>query len=170
MVVLVKRYYVVQTRPTQELTAAHELGNQGFEVFYPRLRRAANIHKGRKQQARISALFPKYLFVALDLDVDRWRCINGTRGVIRLICMDDEQPSVVPETVMRSLLAAGEIIDADKAALQFQVGQSVAFRTGSMQGVNGIVQLSSDSRVIVLMQLLGRGVEVTASPDALVLS
>ena len=57
-------------------------------------------------------LFPSYIFVALNLDVDPWRSVNGTFGVTRLI-MAQDRPLPVPvgivETLILSTDAAGRL-------------------------------------------------------------
>ena len=74
-----KRWYVVHTRPNGELRAAHNLERQGFKTYlarYIKERRHA-----RKVERIQQPLFPRYVFVNLDTDTDRWRSILGTFGV-----------------------------------------------------------------------------------------
>lgn len=160
-------YFVVQTQPQRERLAAQELQQQGFRTFYPVIQHLARLRRGKLQAPRQAALFPKYLFVQLDLERDRWRSINGTRGVIRLMCMDDEHPSQVPAPVMSRLLAAGEIIEELRAGLPFNPGDQVEFMDGSFKGVQGIVQLCSAQRVSLLLTLLGGQVVTYCEPKAL---
>ena len=42
-----------------------------------------------------SPLFPRYMFVAIDVAVQRWRSIQSTIGVARLVCNGDH-PAEVP--------------------------------------------------------------------------
>lgn len=160
-------YFVVQTQPQRERLAAQELHNQGFVTFFPVIQHLPVLRKGKLQASRQSALFPKYLFVQLDLAHDQWRSINGTRGVIRLMCMDDEHPSRVPDPVMSRLLAAGEVIEELRAGLPFNPGDQVEFTDGSFKGVQGLVQQCSSSRVTLLLSLLGGQVTTHCEPRAL---
>lgn len=123
--------------------------------------------RGKLVAARKSALFPKYLFVSLDLKLDPWRSVNGTRGVVRLMCMDDETPSPVPGAVMSRLLEAGEIIQERAAGLPFNLGDSVEFVAGPMAGRQALVQMCAMDRVCVLLDLLGGRVKVECEPRAL---
>ena len=78
------RWYVVQSHPHAELRAVAHLQRQGFETYLPRYR------KRRRHARRIETveapLFPRYLFVSIDLATQRWRAIHSTIGVSHLVC------------------------------------------------------------------------------------
>ena len=58
------RWYVVRTQPHSENKASAHLGRQGFETYLPRyLKRRRHARRVETVQA---ALFPCYLFVAID--------------------------------------------------------------------------------------------------------
>ena len=160
------RHYVVQTQPMKERLAVQELGNQGFETFYPQLVRAPRVRRGKFEVPLPVPLFPKYLFVRLDLGEPGWQSINGTRGVVRLMCMDD-RPSPVPQAVMDRMVAAGEVIHESLAGLPFAPGESVEFTEGPMIGLRGIVKLCAADRVTLLLDLLGSVREVRCAPRSL---
>lgn len=161
------RFYVVQTQPQRERLAVNELRNQNFQTFYPVIRHLPRTSRGRLGDSRISPLFPKYVFVSLDLELDQWRSINGTRGVTRLICMDEDRPSPVSQFVMERLLAAGEIIEEREAGLPFNINDLVEFTDGPMEGIQGIVSLCAADRVSLLMDMLGGKVPVHTTPNLL---
>jgi transcriptional antiterminator RfaH len=162
-----ERYYVVQTRPQKESTAAYELKNQGFRTFFPVIRSPRPAKQGKILLPRLSPLFPKYLFVQLDLDLDPWRSINGTRGVVRVMCMDEYRPSPVPVLAMTRLLDAGEVIEEATASLPFNLGDTVEFTDGSMKGRQGLVSACAENRVTLLLDLLGRQTLVQCEPKSL---
>lgn len=161
------RFYVVQTQPQRERLAVNELRNQNFKTFYPVIKHLPRISRGRLGDPRLSPLFPKYVFVSLDLELDRWRSINGTRGVTRLICMDEDRPSAVSPFIMERLLAAGEIIEEREAGLPFNINDLVEFVDGPMKGIQGIVSLCVTDRVSLLMDMLGGKVPVHTAPNML---
>lgn len=162
-----ERYYVVQTRPQKEGTAAFELRNQGFETFFPVIKSQVYVKRSQIFIPRLSPLFPKYVFVKLDIDTAPWRSINGTRGVVRVMCMDEYRPSPVPVLAMTRLLAAGEVIEEDTAALPFNLGDTVEFTDGSLKGRQGLVSACAENRVTLLLDLLGRQTAVHCEPKAL---
>src|SRR5262249_1580125 len=95
---MTSRWYVVQTQPHAESKAVEHLARQGFGAYLPRyLKRRRHARKGEMIGA---PLFPRYLFVAVDLETQRWRAIHSTSGVARLVCNGDEPAPVPPNVVL----------------------------------------------------------------------
>jgi len=92
------------------LLAVEDLQRQGWQPFLP-FHLATRRH-ARKFRAVRAPIFPRYLFVGLDLARDRWRSVNGTVGVQRLV-MAGDQPLPVPvgvvETLMQSVDSLGNV-------------------------------------------------------------
>jgi transcriptional antiterminator RfaH len=153
-----RRWYVVQTRPRDESTALFHLTRQGFEGYLPRfLKRRRH---ARKVDIAPVPLFPGYLFVALDLAAARWRSIQGTVGVSRLVCHGDN-PAPVPAGVVESIQGredpAGWVILHPQSSLR--QGQTVEISNGPLADLRGVFEgLDSKERVVVLLSLLGREV------------
>jgi transcriptional antiterminator RfaH len=159
-------WYVVQSRPNAEDLAIRNLERQGFRPYLPRylkLRRHA-----RRVERVARPLFPSYLFVALDLDADRWRAVQSTVGVARLVCRG-ERPAPLPAGLVEGLIER-----ADEAGLiplpsrpAFRPGQAVRLTEGAFVDLVGLYEGMSDSeRVTVLLDLLGRKVKITAAAHA----
>jgi Transcription termination factor nusG len=98
-----ERWYVVRTHAQSELRAAHHLSNQGFRVFVPRCWK--NRRHARRTETISAPLFPRYIFTVVDRTRDRWRSINGTFGVDRLL-MSGGDPQPVPHGLVESLIRA----------------------------------------------------------------
>jgi len=146
------RWYAVYTLPHREATAQLQLSNQGFRTFLPLV--SKTIQHARRYDTVMAPFFPQYLFVAFDL-THRWRAINGTRGVIRLI-MQNDRPAPVQSGVVESLIAssspAGEVLFRPDIA----PGDSVRLIAGPFAGQLGILQrLDSAGRVQVLLEIMG---------------
>ncbi len=62
-------WYAVNALPSQEARAEVNLLRQGYRVWCPAVAKVRR-HARRKETVR-EALFPGYLFVALDLDTER---------------------------------------------------------------------------------------------------
>src|SRR4029079_6714112 len=122
-----ERWYVVRTLPQRELQARIQLINQGFRVFVPRYLK--NRRHARKLETVSAPLFPRYIFVVLDRTRDRWRSINGTFGVDRLLTQGGE-PQPVPYGVVESL---ADVADSG-GNIQFQFslerGQAIRVTAG----------------------------------------
>src|ERR1700736_5521886 len=95
-------WYVVQTQVNAEAKAARNLVRQGFEIYLPRyLKRRSHARKIEKVAA---PLFPRYLFVQVDMETQRWRSIQSTFGVSRLVT-NGSDPAPVEREVLRVLRA-----------------------------------------------------------------
>ena len=147
-------WYAVQTQPNRENLAVAHLERQGFNVWLPRIERI--IKHARQAKSVRRPLFPGYLFVNLDLETARWRAINGTVGVSRIVSFG-QLPSVVDSAFMTALKAMENIdglVEADHDDLKF--GQDVEILSGPMAGQIGkLLSLNAGNRVTVLLQMLG---------------
>ena len=91
------QWYVVQTQANAENKAIAHLARQGFVTYLPRyLKRRRH---ARRVDVVAAPLFPRYLFVEIDMAAQRWRSIYSTVGVSRLVC-NGEFPASVPERVV----------------------------------------------------------------------
>lgn len=159
------RWYVVHTQPSSEDRASIRLAAQGYHVFYPRLRKT--VRHARKSESKLVPFFPGYLFLRLDISRDRWRAINGTRGVIRLLAQGDV-PQTVPAGIVEELQSHADRQDALVWTPPLNVGQRVRITEGPLEDFVGTLQrLDGADRVLVLLDLLGRFVPATLSCGAL---
>lgn len=159
------RWYVVQTQVNCELKAALNLQRQGFKVYLPRylkLRRHA-----RKLEVVARPLFPRYIFVAIDIAIHRWRSIQSTFGVARLVTNGDD-PAMVPEGVVAAIMAQEDekgFVRLDSRPA-FAPGDKVRVRSGIFMDAAGIFSGVADhDRVAILLEMLGRKVRVLVAAD-----
>jgi len=165
---LSSRWYVVQTHPLAEAKASGHLQRQGFEIYLPKY------HKRRRHARRtetvIAPLFPRYLFVAVDMTSQRWLSIRSTIGVTRLVC-DGDRPAAVPVAVFEALKRredANGLIQLDRQP-QFSPGDKVYIRDGAFQECLGLYEgMTGNERVTVLLDLLGRKVRVSVDAEMLI--
>jgi transcriptional antiterminator RfaH len=153
-----RRWYVARTQPHAESRAKANLEKQGFLTFCPRFRKSRR--HARRLESVVVPLFPNYLFVQLDLSRDRWRAINGTRGVARMI-MQGDLPQAVAPGVVEALQQRMRIDGTIDMTAKLEIGQSVRVADGPFADLVGrLAQLDSTGRVRVLLSLLGRTVSV----------
>jgi len=147
-------WYAVRTKAKQEKTAEHHLSNQNFDIFLPLLR--VTVKRGVTWNKRIEPLFPGYLFVKLDVDVQSTASIRSTRGVVGLVKQGDCLLPV-PSGVMDEIIALQEVgKDAIEIIQKFKAGEEVTITHGPMAGLDAIYKAkSSEERVIVLLNILG---------------
>ena len=91
------RWYVVHSHPREEARAFGHLTRQGFDAWLP-YRRTIRRH-ARRTEAVLRPLFPRYLFVRVDLAAERWRPILSTSGVQALVSGGDAPLPVADETI-----------------------------------------------------------------------
>jgi transcriptional antiterminator RfaH len=100
MTLAARRWYVIQTQVHAENKAAAHLIRQGYEIYLPRYM------KRRRHARRVenvpAPLFPRYMFVAIDMMTQRWRSIQSTFGVTHLVCNGDE-PASIADSVIAAL-------------------------------------------------------------------
>ena len=99
------RWYVVQSKPRKELFASLNLENQGIQVFLPKIRKI--VRHARRSRRVEAALFPSYLFVALDLSWQRWRSVSGTFGVSHFVT-DGNRPLPAPRGLVEELISIAD--------------------------------------------------------------
>jgi transcriptional antiterminator RfaH len=159
------RWYVAQTRPHGETKASLHLGRQGFETYLPRYLRKRR--HARRVDTVASPLYPGYVFVAINLGVQRWRSIQSTVGVSRLVCRG-EDPAAVPEGVVEELQRRqdeGGLIRLERRA-RFNPGDTVRVVAGAFSDCLGLYEGMDDrERVAILLDLLGRKVRVFLVSD-----
>jgi transcription antitermination factor NusG len=153
-----KRWYVVHTLPHRESQVRMRLGAQGFRSFLPR--HCKTVRHARKLLSVNAPFFPRYLFVALNLDRDRWRSVNGTFGVASLV-MGKAYPLCVPPGVVENLIAACREDGQLRFADQLEIGQSVRVLTGPVASLSGeFSRVDTGRRVQVLLAFWGGTVPV----------
>jgi transcription elongation factor/antiterminator RfaH len=164
-----ERWYVVHTLPFGEWRAQANIEHQGFRTFLPKRRKT--IRHARKMRTVEAPFFPRYLFVALDLTYQQWRCINSSFGVSSLV-MAGEQPQPVPHGIAEAFIAAADPRGILELGQHLKVGASVRLATGAFAEHLAILEALDDAgRVRILLDVLGRQIAVsTHSSNLLPLS
>lgn len=167
------RDYVVQTLPCSEVLARGNLEAKGFEVYLPTV--VEEIRTGRMREKRstiIQPLFPGYLFVRLDVALQRWREVASARGVKRVLGRDSEHPTALRDGTLAELKArfeAGEFVRR-VATYRISAGDSVTVSSGVFEGHTGVCTMSRGERIKVLLSLLSGAVEVDMPAELVALA
>jgi transcriptional antiterminator RfaH len=158
-------WYVVQTQINAETKAACNLLRQGFQIYLPRyLKRRSHARKIEKVAA---PLFPRYLFVNIDVATQRWRSVQSTYGVSHLV-LNGSEPAPVEGAVINALKAredASGFVKLDQRP-KFAIGEKVRVLAGVFAENLGLFDGMADrDRVAILLDLLGRKVRVSIDPQ-----
>lgn len=159
-----ERWYVVFAKPRQESVALVHLERQGFTAWLPRLR-VNRRHRGQWAE-RIEPLFPRYLFVQVDVDTVDVSPIRSTRGCTGLVRVAG-QPAPVPEPVIAWLRETADaetglhLLDRERAG-RLQAGDAVRVLEGPFEGAEGILESPRGAeRAVVLLRILNDACRVT---------
>lgn len=154
------QWYVVYTHARSEKQALTNLHRQGFSAYLP-------LHLKRRRHARRidwvpSPLFPRYLFVEMDIKRTCWHVINSTIGVIRLFTQG-HLPTPVPTGIVEDIQThedeTGMVVL--NPAHSLKKGDMVRITAGAMYDHIGFFDCTDDNkRVVILLNLLGREVKV----------
>lgn len=153
-------WYVVHTQAQKEGLAEMHLRRQGFATYLPRYLRTRR--HARKTETVARPLFPRYLFVGVDLARDRWRAIQSTFGVSNLV-IAGEEPLPVPDAVVDEIRAREGGDGCVSLGLPAGVGPGSRVRLidGIFADAKGVIErVADDRRVAILLALLGREVRV----------
>ena len=153
---------VAHTQPSKEFVAQQHLKEQGFQVYLPRFKNVCR--HARKVEEKLVPLFPRYVFVGMDLEHTRWRSVNGTRGVAHLLMSDDLTPAKVSKQVIEELrsqeIAEDVVLVASLAT--FTKGDKVRITDGAFnEHLATFDSLDDKERVRLLLTFMGREMTVT---------
>lgn len=147
-----RHWYLVQSKPNQEIIAKDNLENQGYKVYLPL------IPTKKKRNSRtirvIAPMFPRYLFISLSEQIDDWGPIRSTIGVSSLVRFG-MLAAKVPENLITSLRSKENedgVHPIEKN--DFEEGDSVRIAEGPFEGYEAIFSAKDDNeRVIVLLKI-----------------
>ena len=157
----------MQTQPNAEHKAVAHLARQGFATYLPRyLKRRRH---ARRIDVVAAPLFPRYLFVEIDMAVQRWRSIYSTVGV-SISFVTGNFPRQFPEqvvTMLKSRENTSGFIQLDHRP-KFKIGDKIRVLEGAFYDCLGIYDGMPDrERVGILLDLLGRKVRVLLNAEAI---
>lgn len=165
MAQIIQQWYVVHCEPLKERWAATVLHERlGLAIYLPEIRRRF------RGQVRYAPLFPRYLFVQVDLQQVAPSTINTTPGVVRLVSFDN-MPVPIPASVIDALRERVDSLNSAGGLPQhnFRPGDTVRFTSGSLRGLEAVFvgPMRPSERVRVLIEFLGSLREAEVAVDLL---
>ncbi len=147
-------WFVLYTKPQKELFVYSLLTDRKKLTAY--LPEVLQQYRG---QVRMRPLFPRYVFVQLNLDQVVASAVHHTPGAIRLVSFEGKPLPLRPGV----LAAIREEVERLNAAgglptQKFSEGDLVRLRTGPLAGMEAVFvkRLGAEERAIVLLRFLGR--------------
>ena len=158
-------WYIVYSKPKQELRAQQHLTNQGFDTYSPiivtkkvRAKKAITVHE---------PLFPRYIFIKC-VEPALLSVVRNTRGVSGAIRFGDTLATVPNELVFALIRNQVSMLN-DNANESFAMGECVEILNGPFATLNGLY-LQSDGlqRCIILLNFLGQELHLSVENNNLV--
>ncbi|WP_371378377.1 transcription/translation regulatory transformer protein RfaH [Thalassotalea aquiviva] len=155
------QWYVLTSKPREEQRAYDNLQNQGYEVFLPKVSKIKK-RNGAKTVA-LEPLFPNYLFIRLDNQIDNFNAIRSTRGVGNFVRFG-VSPAVIDPRLIDQIRLDTDSATQPKSLEElhaFKKGEKVEITDGPFKGLDAIYQTKDGlERSILLINLLGQPNEV----------
>lgn len=156
-----KKWYVVRAQMKREHTSARYIRNQlGLEVVAPQIRYTKVTRRGRILWKE--AMFPGYLFVKFDRDLDE-RGVCYAPGILKMVRFGDYVPDLQEDFIVGLMDVVGdeEVLDLRH---EVELGQEYELASGAFSGQTGEVVdvLPGGQRAMLLMEMIGgsRTIEV----------
>lgn len=150
-------WFCLKAAPKREHLAAKTLHRElQLQVVAPRIR--FRKLTGRGPVWFIEAMFPGYLFAEF-IYRELHRRVVHTNGVTGLVRFGDHVPTIEPATLDPLRTTSNEVITFDQ---QLEIGETVRIAEGPLQGFEAVVTrlLPATKRVQILLEFLGRGIEI----------
>lgn len=164
-------WYCINTHPGQADLAIRHINFQGFQTFYPVVRKVLPPSK-KKRKPQFLPLFPNYLFVTFDVQRDLWHPLMYTDGVKHLFRWPNGPPIQLSESDMRLIVSQADDPNAKPPPLERVkllrrppppdlAGQRVVIVDHPLlAGHEALVEWSTNDRVRLLMSMLNRDTAV----------
>jgi len=158
-------WFLAQIKPNSHSIAKRNLVQQGFETFLP-LQEENKRSQGRFVM-QMRPLFPGYLFVALDSWQGRWRAVNSTHGISRLVSLG-AKPTPVPSELVNQLMQRCDAEGRLQPPKLLKAGDKLTLSKGPFLGFVATVEsIAPNRRICVLLDIMGGQKRVEISADQL---
>jgi transcriptional antiterminator RfaH len=156
-----KHWYAVHTKPRQESLAEENLQRQNFTTYFPKIKQARR-RRGKWSDV-IEPLFPRYLFIRLEVGKTNVSSIRSTRGVTGLVRFGNKLVPV-PNPFIDALIETADeqtgIHIPNRPVLE--KGDRITVTNGPFADLEGIFHATTGKeRVTILLNILGQAQKVT---------
>ena len=154
-----ERWFLAHTLPRSEARARLHLRAQAFRTYFPQILKT--VRHARQHRTVRAPLFPRYLFIILDLGRDQWLSIRSTVGISNLFTCDG-RPVPVPVGIVETLIERTDQNNVTLLHAELAKGQSVRILRGPFADFVGTLErLDETGRVRVLLDMMGTMIPVT---------
>ncbi len=147
------QWYALRSKPRKEDVVWRQTINQGYDVYYPRLK----VQPVNPRSRKLVPYFPGYMFVNIDIESIGISSFQWMPHAIGLVTFGDE-PAIVPENLIYTIKhRVNEIVAAGGELFHgLNKGDTVFIEDGPFAGYEAIfdTRIPGTERVRVLLQLL----------------
>ncbi|MFT5879023.1 MAG: transcriptional antiterminator RfaH [Moritella sp.] len=159
-----KSWYLLYCKAKEERRAFDNLKNQGVESFFPTMQVEKIIRKKRVHVD--TALFPNYLFVAIDEQHANFNSIRSTRGVIDFVKFGNIYTKVPACLVDQLQLKQSMRDNSGVDDPLFNKGETVVIQQGAFKGIEAIYDCTDGlERSMLLINLLNNATKLSIGND-----
>jgi len=148
------KWILVYTKAQEEQRAKKNLANQGFEIFLPMI---AIAKMNQSKSITLKAMFPRYLFVKINTELDKWTRIKSTRGVSHLVVFG-QRVAEIPNQVITYLKSGADENDIFRQKItrqEFQRGDKLVIQKGVFKNKKAtFLAKNSQERVRILLRFV----------------
>jgi transcription elongation factor/antiterminator RfaH len=164
--IIMKRWFVVNTKPKNEERAAVNLSSGGIEVLAPKLK--VRKYKDNRFIYVVEQMFPGYIFAKFH-PIDDFHLIKYARGVKTIVHFGGKIVPVQDEMIVfiRDKLENG-VATLEKK--QFTKGEKILVKDGPFKGISGIFEkeLEGKDRVMILLDSVKFSLSVEIDGDLII--
>ena len=158
-----KKWILAYTKAREEKLAQINIENQGFKTFLPLI---ANRNTQTSDEVSLNVIFPRYLFININIKTDNWGSINSTKGVSHLVLFGNDHAWVSEEIInlMKSKLNKKGVFYPKLVKQVPKRGEKVTINKGKFSGIDAIfLSKNSKERVRLLLNFLKNPITVNIS-------
>ena len=148
------KWFLVYTKAKEEEIAQKNCANQGFETFLPMI---AYEKISQPKSFSLKPMFPRYLFITINVEKDNWHLIKSTRGVSHLVLFGNKF-AAVPNAVIefiKTRVNNHSIVKHNVTRQLFQKGDKLVINKGVFQGKEAkFLSMTGKERVRILLKLM----------------
>jgi transcriptional antiterminator RfaH len=156
-------WFLINSKPRQELVAEQSLRRLGVETLFPRVKEEKTIR--RRKQIVVGPLFPGYLFARFEV-ASRYRAVSFANGVKRIVAFGSRL-AVVDQATVDSITERMHDGCITIARPPLSPGESVRITGGPLEGWEAVLEreLAAQDRVVLLFKRLSYQVRVVVDLD-----
>ncbi|MDC0586999.1 transcription/translation regulatory transformer protein RfaH [Gammaproteobacteria bacterium] len=148
------KWFLIYTKAREEERAKKNLESQGVETFLPMV---AYEKKNQPNSFLLQPMFPRYLFITINIEGYNWAHIKSTRGVSHAVIFNSklaEVPSSVV-TFIKTRVDDNNIVKQKVSRQKFQKGDKLVIKKGALKGMEAIFfSTAGKERVKILLNLM----------------